>query len=174
MLKVGDRGPNFRAIATDGHSFELSKRLGLCTVVFFFPRAFTPGCTREAKGFASDHVELQLAGANIVGISSDDQSTQCRFAESLKLPFPLIADNDLAISKAYHVKWPLLRVAQRVTYVLGRSRRILGAWHHELAIDRHRHEVLRCVQAYTENIREKSAAYHTEETRDTFTDRRRR
>lgn len=172
MLKVGEKAPDFRAIATDRTEFRLSSRLGLCTVIFFFPRAFTPGCTREARGFGSDYLELQLAGATVVGISSDNNETQCRFAETLTLPFPLIADKDMAISKAYRVKWPLVQLAQRVTYVVGRGRRVIGAWHHELAISRHRQEVLRCVQAYSENARKRSAAYHTETTRDEFSGRK--
>jgi len=174
VLQVGDKAPEIDAIASDGQRFVLSRRLGLCTIIYFFPRAFTPGCTKESKGFGDDYMELQLAGANVVGISSDDGSTQCRFAESLHLPFPLIGDDDLSISKAYKVKWPLLPFSKRVTYAVGRGRRVLAAWRYEVAIDKHRSAVLSFVNSYTQQQKQQSAAYHSEEVLDEITDRRRR
>jgi peroxiredoxin len=124
MLKVGDIAPEINAITTDGTNFVLSAATGLCTIVYFFPRAFTPGCTKETENFRDNRAELALAGAQIVGISTDDNQTQCSFAEKVRTKFPLIADHDGAIARAYGVKWPLLGISRRVTFVIGRGRRV--------------------------------------------------
>jgi peroxiredoxin Q/BCP len=118
MLKVGDAAPPFEAVGSDGKRFSLYQQASLCTVIYFFPKAFTPGCTTETKEFGKHYVELELAGAALVGISTDDRDTQCRFASSLDAPFPMLGDHDRAICRAYDVLWPLVGVAHRVTYVV--------------------------------------------------------
>ncbi len=152
MLKVGDAAPPIDAIANDGKRFVLYDQPGLCTVVYFFPKAFTPGCTAETKEFRKHYVELELAGASLVGVSTDDRDTQCRFASSLAAPFPMLGDHDRSICRAYDVLWPLIGVAHRITYVLGPRTEEAGprwaveaVFHHELNIGAHRDEVLRFV-----------------------------
>lgn len=144
-LSVGDLAPEIDAEATDGKRFVLSQQGGLCTVIYFFPKAFTPGCTSETKRFRDNFNELALAGANVVGISTDDPSTQCKFADSLHAPFPLIADPDKRISSAYGVLWPLIGVTKRVTFVVNPERVIDAIFRHEIQIQLHRDEVLRFV-----------------------------
>lgn len=152
MLKVGDPAPPIDAEASDGKRFVLYQQPGLCTVIYFFPKAFTPGCTAETKDFRKNFVELDLAGASVVGISTDDGTTQCRFADALGVPFPIVADPDRAICRAYDVLWPLAGLAQRVTYVVGprpdtAGRVIEAVFHHELRVAAHRDDVLRFVDA---------------------------
>lgn len=153
MLKIGDPAPPIDAVASNGERFVLDQQPGLCTVIYFFPRAFTPGCTAETKGFRKDYMELDLAGASVVGISTDEPATQCAFAESLGVPFPIIGDAERAICKAYDVLWPLLGVAHRVTYVVGPrpdatpGRLIEAVFNHELRVEALRDEVLRFVDA---------------------------
>ncbi|AGP32739.1 peroxiredoxin [Sorangium cellulosum] len=142
MLKVGELAPEIDKLATDGQRFVLSRQGGLCTVVFFFPKAFTPGCTVETRQFRDNHVELALAGASLVGISTDDHRTQCRFAESHDVPFPMIADDDRSVCRAYGVLWPLIGVARRVTYVIAPDLRVAAVFHHELQATKHRDDVL--------------------------------
>ncbi len=146
MLNVGDTAPDIDAIATDGSRFILSAQQGRISVVYFFPRAFTPGCTAETEAFRDDYTELRLAGANLVGVSTDDPKTQCRFAESLHLPFPLIADTDARISRAWGVLFPVVSIARRVTFVLALNRRVLAVFSHHLGATRHRDEVLHFVE----------------------------
>jgi peroxiredoxin len=152
MLKVGDEAPPIDAVASDGKRFVLYEQAGLCTVVYFFPKAFTPGCTVETREFGKHYVELDLAGATVVGVSTDDLDTQCRFAQSMAAPFPMLGDRDRAICRAYDVLWPLVGIAHRVTYVLaphdaGDARRwkVEGVFHHEIKVGAHRDEVLRFV-----------------------------
>ena len=142
MLRVGDNAPPIDAVTSLGTRFVLAEQQGLCTVVYFFPKAFTPGCTREAKYFRDNQTELELAGASVVGISTDDNATQCRFAASVEARFPLIADADHTISRAYDVLWPIIGIAHRVTYVVSPDRVIEAMFRHELDAEAHRNDVL--------------------------------
>jgi peroxiredoxin Q/BCP len=153
MLKVGERAPVIDAMTSSGARFVLANQSGLCTVVYFFPKAFTPGCTTETKGFRDNHVELEIAGAAVVGISTDDLATQCNFARSLGAPFPMIGDKDSAISRAYDVLWPVIGVAKRVTYVINPQQLIEAVFHHEIDVKSHRDDVLRFVDAKFRGLR---------------------
>ncbi len=130
MLKVGDIAPEIDAVTTDGSRFVLSEAPGLCTIVYFYPKAFTPGCTAEAEHFRDNRAELLMAGAPIVGISADDLETQCRFADKIGTRFPLIADPNGALTRAYGVKWSILGIARRVTFVIGAGRRVEAVFEH--------------------------------------------
>jgi peroxiredoxin Q/BCP len=155
MLKAGAIAPEIDALTSDGTRFQLSAQRGLCTVVYFFPKAFTPGCTAETKRFRDNFNELLLADVSLVGISTDDAPTQCRFAKELKTPFPLIGDANKSICRAYDVLWPILGVAQRVTYIVGRERRLLAAFRYELMVSQHGDEVMRFVDQHLQSVRAK-------------------
>jgi peroxiredoxin len=152
-LKVGDRAPEIDAKASDGQPFVLSKQAGLCTVVYFYPKAFTPHCTREARVFRDNFNEILLAGATIVGVSTDDIDTQCRFESEIAVPFPLLADNDKRISRSYGVLWPLVGLARRYTFVVGPDMIVEAVFHHEFDVQQHRDDVLRFVHAKFEKQR---------------------
>lgn len=146
MLSAGDTAPEIDALTNDGGRFTLSAQTSkLCTVVYFFPKAFTPGCAKETKRFRDNYAEITLAGAALVGISTDDHDTQCRFAESLRAPFPMIGDSDKAISSAYGVLWPLIGRPKRVTFIVNPLRTIEAVFQHEVQIEKHRDDVLRHV-----------------------------
>ncbi len=147
MLKVGERAPAIDAMTSSGARFVLAEQVGLCSVVYFFPKAFTPGCTVETKSFRDNHVELELVGVTVVGISTDDLATQCNFARSIQTPFPMIGDKEGAIARAYDVLWPLIGVAKRVTYVISPEQLIEAVFHHEIDVKSHRDDVLRFVNA---------------------------
>jgi peroxiredoxin len=142
VLNVGDRAPEISAKTNKGTPFVLSEQTGLCTIVYFFPKAFTPHCTRETRNFTDNFNELLLAGANLVGVSTDQFDTQCRFAGELNVPFPLIADTDKRIARAYDVLWPLVGLARRYTFVIGENMKIEAIFHHEFNVEQHRDDVL--------------------------------
>jgi peroxiredoxin len=159
MLSAASPAPEIDAVDNHGQRFRLSEQSRhLCTVVYFFPRAFTPGCTRETAAFSDSHSALRQMGAVIVGVSTDDQPTQCRFADFMRAPFPLIADPRGEITRAYDVRWPLLNVAKRVTFVIGPSKIILGTFHRELQITKHHDEVITFVEELGRLGRRQSAA----------------
>jgi len=142
LLQVGDVAPEIDHITTMGARFVLSKSVRKFTVLFFFPKAKSPLCSRQARLFRNSHTELVLAGADLVGISTDEHQIQCDFASQTKVKFPFIADEDGAISRAYGVLWPILGRCRRVTFVVDRSMRVVAAFRHELRIDKHRDGVL--------------------------------
>jgi peroxiredoxin len=143
VLKAGDTAPEIDAVASDGNRFRLSAQTTkLCTVIYFFPKAFTPGCTKETMRFRDNYAELEIAGAAVVGISTDDQDTQCRFAESLRAPFPMIGDADKRISNAYGVLWPVIGLPRRVTFIVNALRTVDAVFEHNVQIAKHRDDVL--------------------------------
>jgi len=97
-LKPGDRAPE---IKTEG--FQLSKLKGKTVVLFFFPKADTPGCTRESCAFRDAHKKFQKINAEIVGCSPDKEAAQAKFAEKYDLPYSFVPDPDHAVAEAYGV-----------------------------------------------------------------------
>jgi peroxiredoxin Q/BCP len=136
MLKVGDRAPDFTAEATDGRTITLSELRGRPVVLYFFPKAFTRGCTIETKRFRDSQSKLTELGAEIIGVSSDNHKTQCDFAASVEAKFPMIGDSSGKVTKAYGVLWPIVAVPRRMTFVIDRAGVIAGVIHRELLIDK--------------------------------------
>ena len=141
-MNFGDPVPDIDAETTRGERFTLSSRRGRYVVIYFFPKAFTPGCTAETKQFRDHYPELSAMGAEIVGISTDEDDVQCDFASQLKVPFPLIADPDGKIVGSFGVKWPLFNLAQRVTLIVDPDGKLAGYFHHEWRIAQHYNDVV--------------------------------
>lgn len=117
-LKVGDTAPLFSAKTQDGKDFELQSRKGQWTVLFFYPKADTPGCTKQACAFR-DSVELiRKQGADIFGVSGDTVEDQAAFHQKYKMKFNLIADPDAKVIAAYGTKMPLLKISKRWTFII--------------------------------------------------------
>ncbi len=142
MISIGDPAPDFEALTTAGQPFKLSALRGKPVVLYFFPKAFTPGCTIEAKQFASASPEFAAHGAQVVGISTDDRHTQCEFAASVGATFPMIGDPSGKIARSYDVVWPLLKAVKRVTYVIDAAGIIRGSFHFEMRVGQHVKSVL--------------------------------
>jgi len=98
-LKAGDKAPNFKAINQDGETIRLSDFSGQKVILYFYPKADTPGCTAEACNLRDNYDDLLNKGFKIIGASADDQAKQKKFAEKYNLPFPLIADTDKEVLK---------------------------------------------------------------------------
>lgn len=143
MLKPGDAAPDFTIRDTTLSALCRQRDV----VIFFFPKAFTPGCTREASGFRTEYGSLQKQGAEVVGVSSDDQATADRFGASLDLPFPMVGDPTGAVLRAYGVRIPLLGLARRVTFVVGRDGRVRRVYESQFDAQSHVTEACRVVAA---------------------------
>lgn len=153
MLKVGDRAPDVHATDHTGNPWQLKVALQRGPVVmFFYPKDFTPVCTSEACLFQSHLPELQTAGAQPVGISSDDADSHQRFAHKHGLGYPLLVDSGRRIAKAYGALYFGL-LPKRVTYVIDRNQRIAATIHHELNANAH---VQRALAALAPNTRDAS------------------
>lgn len=101
MLKVGDKAPDFTAKDEKGNTVRLSDFKGKSLVLYFYPKDMTPGCTVEACAFRDNHAALRKKGAALLGVSKDSAASHLKFKEKHGLPFPLLADEDLAVAKAY-------------------------------------------------------------------------
>lgn len=146
MLAVGQPAPPFSAPTTLGETLSLADLRGRIAVVYFFRKAFTRNCTVETKGFRDNQGELRALGAEVVGISADAFPRQCEFAQSMGVKFPMIADPDRTIARAYDVLFTFLPLAHRVTYVVDRSGVIAGVFNHEFQVLKHLDEVTRFVR----------------------------
>lgn len=105
-LKVGDKAPEFTAINQDEKEVKLSDFKGKKLVLFFYPKASTPGCTTEAKNLRDHYNELKEKGYEVLGVSADSPKRQKNFKEKNDLPFDLIADTDKKVINAYGVWGP--------------------------------------------------------------------
>ena len=141
MLKVGDRAPDFTAETTKGASVSLHKLRGRPVVIYFFPKAFTMGCTIETRQFRDNYNDLRELGAEVIGISADKFDAQCRFATDNKAPFPLVGDEEKRICEAYGILWPLIKIPQRITFVIDEEGVVRAVFHHEVQISRHLDDV---------------------------------
>jgi peroxiredoxin Q/BCP len=146
-LQSGQPAPGFEATTTDGRTARLADYRGRYLVLYFFPKAFTPGCTAEAKRFRDNYEDLRALGADVLGVSIDSHDVQCRFAAQHETRFPMIGDADGAISRAYGVKRAIFPVAKRVTFVIDPQGRIAARFAHEFQVSKHLDDVLRFLRA---------------------------
>jgi len=101
MPEVGEFAPDFSLPDQDGKVHRLSDYRGRPVVLFFYPKALTPGCTREVRAFVAHYPEFEARGAAVLGISADPPEVQKRFAEKLGVPFPLLSDPEAGVIRAY-------------------------------------------------------------------------
>jgi len=117
-LKVGDPAPLFKSKTQDGTEFDLKSRQGHWTVLYFYPKAGTPGCTKQACAFRDSIEKIRKQGAEVYGISADTVADQAKFHEEHHLTFSLLADPDDQVVNLYGSKMPLLKMSKRWTFIL--------------------------------------------------------
>jgi peroxiredoxin Q/BCP len=105
-LKIGDKAPSFEALNEDKQTIKFSDYQGKKLVVFFYPKASTPGCILEACNLRDNHHSFLAQGYEIVGVSADSSTRQKNFSIKYNLPFPLLADEDKTVINAYGVWGP--------------------------------------------------------------------
>ena len=123
MVAVGESAPDFEAKLQDGRAFRFSSTKGKPRILYFYPKADTPGCTIEAKGFRDRYAEFQAKGVTIVGVSTDTCDEQLAFAKKYGLPFALVAEDTKAVAKAYGVLAPA-GYARRVSFFIAPDGRV--------------------------------------------------
>jgi thioredoxin-dependent peroxiredoxin len=101
MLKVGDKAPQFSLLDQHGEETRLSDFAGRRVLVWFYPKASTPGCTAEGCNLRDNHAGLTAQNVEIIGISMDTVKRQNNFATKQKFPYPLLADETGEITKAF-------------------------------------------------------------------------
>ena len=105
-IKPGDKAPDFESINQDGNKIKLSDFKDKKLVLFFYPKANTPGCTAEACDLRDHYSELTKAGYVLLGVSADTEKAQKNFVDKFDFPFPLLADTEKEVINAFGV-WGL-------------------------------------------------------------------
>ena len=126
MLKAGDKAPDIRLRTDTGEEFKLSAMKGKRVVLYFYPRADTPGCTVEACEFRDGIKAFAKKGAVVLGISPDKPEAQAKFKTKYDLPFTLLADEEKAAAQAYGVWQEKTMYGKKVMGIV-RSTFIVGA-----------------------------------------------
>jgi peroxiredoxin Q/BCP len=149
MIKVGEPAPDFSGTLGRGGQLRLRDFRGRRHVIlYFFPKDFTPGCTKEACSFRDRRPEVAALDAEIVGVSFDTAAKHAAFAERYDLPYPLVSDADAKIASAYGVSrlggWLPTR---RVTFVIDKDGIVRHIIESELNIDKHIDEALAMLRA---------------------------
>jgi peroxiredoxin Q/BCP len=101
MLQVGDTAPDFALTADDGSEVSLSDYRGRKVVLYFYPKANTSGCTKQACAVRDVYGDIDAGGAVVLGISPDEPPALVKFREKYNLPFPLLSDPDHQVAAAY-------------------------------------------------------------------------
>ena len=102
-LTAGDKAPGFTAKDQNGKEVSLSDFKGKTTILYFYPKDDTPGCTAEACDFRDNYQSLLAKGYEVIGVSTDDEKSHKKFETKYSLPFTLIADDSKEINEAYGV-----------------------------------------------------------------------
>ena len=123
MLTPGDIAPTLELLDQDGEPFDWTSLSGHRTLLFFYPKASTPGCTQQACGLRD--IAGQVGDARIVGVSPDKPSAQKNFATKYELPYPLLADTEHALAEAYGV-WKEKKNYGRTYMGIERSAFLIG------------------------------------------------
>jgi peroxiredoxin Q/BCP len=105
-LKIGDKAPNFSGVDQNGNLHTLADYIGKKLVVFFYPKASTPGCTAEACDLRDNYACFQANNYTLLGVSADNAKAQLKFVEKYDLPFPLLADEEKSVILAFGVWGP--------------------------------------------------------------------
>ena len=105
-LKVGDLAPYFEGKDQNGNLITLDALKGKTIVLFFYPKDDTPGCTATACSLRDEYLYLSKNNYSVIGVSADDEKSHAKFAKKYDLPFPLLADTNIKIMRAYDV-WGL-------------------------------------------------------------------
>ncbi|MFX1475826.1 MAG: peroxiredoxin [Promethearchaeota archaeon] len=128
MLQVGQEAPEFVGTTDENSEFTLSDLRGHVVVLYFYPRAHTPGCIKEACSFRDNMMRLVGLGVKVVGVSVDSVKRQASFKAKYNLDFPLIADEDKTVTSSYGVLKPNGKSALRVTFLIDREGIIRHIW----------------------------------------------
>ncbi len=136
-MKIGDIAPDFTLPDQDGEQVSFFSLLASNPVVlFFYPRAFTPGCTAESCAFRDAGEDLEALGAIRLGISSDSIERQEKFSSKYSLGYKLLSDANKEVAKLYGVKRPGPLFSKRTTFVISKDKKVEAIIHSEFDINK--------------------------------------
>jgi peroxiredoxin Q/BCP len=151
-IEVGDAAPDFDMPASGGRQVSLAGMKGKPFVLYFYPKADTPGCTKEACAFQEALPQLGRIGVEVIGVSKDKMKPIDKFAEKFSLTFPLASDESTAVAEAYGV-WVEKSMygkkymgLERSTFLIDKAGKVAAIWP-KVKVDGHAVEVMEAVKA---------------------------
>jgi thioredoxin-dependent peroxiredoxin len=147
-VEVGQKAPDFDLPDAHGKRVRLADfRSKRAVVLYFYPKDDTPGCTAEACSFRDSYEDFQHAGAEVIGVSSDSESSHGKFASRHRLPFTLLSDARGEVRKKYGVPTTLGLLPGRVTFVIDRDGVVRHVFNSQLQATRHVQEALAALES---------------------------
>ena len=143
-IKVGDKAPNFTLPDQDGKLLTLSSLKGKIVILYFYPKDFTSGCTKEACHFRDAYEDFTEAGAEVIGVSADSQESHRNFINTYLLPFSLLSDEKGEVKKLYGVSGHLL--PGRVTFVIDKEGVVRHVFSSQIDMKAHVDEAIRVLK----------------------------
>lgn len=147
MIQVGKAAPTFERVAHDGTKIAVGGGSDHVTVLYFYPKDETTGCIAQACAFRDVYEDFVAAGARVVGVSDDSNTTHRAFAEHRRLPFPLIGDTGGQLRDAYGVPNWMVVLRSRVTFVIDRQGIVRMAFESQLRTGSHVAQALAMVRS---------------------------
>jgi peroxiredoxin Q/BCP len=146
-IEKGEKAPHFQLKDQDGKEFDSKTVVGKKPVViYFYPKDFTPGCTKEACNFRDSYEDFKEAGAEVIGISNDSEKSHAKFAKKHKLPFVLLSDSNGKVRKKFGIKKSLLGlVPGRETFVINADGNVVFKFN-SLDASKHMNKALNAVK----------------------------
>ncbi|MEX1191127.1 MAG: peroxiredoxin [Brumimicrobium sp.] len=147
-IKKGDKCPQFELKNQSGEMFDISTLLGKkMFILYFYPKDDSPGCTKQACSFRDAYEDFLEIGAEVIGISSDDEDDHKSFAKKHNLPFILLADTKKEVRKKFGVPTNLLGlIPGRVTYIIDQNGVVQGVFNSQLNFDKHVTEAIKILK----------------------------
>ena len=146
-LKVDDKAPDFTLPSTAGSKFNLYEmQKGKPTILFFYPKDFTPGCTTEACSFRDFFEEFRDLEVDVFGISTDSIPTHHDFKRKYDLPFELLSDTKGKVAKLYNAKVQFINITRRITFILDENQVITYIFNNMFSADEHVSNALRNIR----------------------------
>ena len=151
-INPGDKAPLFTLPDSGGQPVSLTDFIGKKSlVVFFYPKDESYGCTKEACSFRDNYDEFKEAGAEVIGISTDDEASHSSFAAHHKLPFILLSDKDNKVADLYGVQRSLGILPGRVTFVIDKEGIIRMNYSSQLNFRKHMDEAIALIKSLSTN-----------------------
>ena len=146
-IKVGDSAPDFALPDQNGKPLKLSSFRGKVVVLYFYPKDFTSGCTKEACHFRDAYEDFTDAGAEVVGVSADSQESHRKFKDAYFLPFSLLSDENGDVKKLYGLSGHLLPA--RVTFVIDKGGIVRLVFSSKIDMKAHVNEAMKILKSLT-------------------------
>jgi len=146
-VKIGENAPDFTLPDQDGKSVTLSSLRGKVVVLYFYPKDFTSGCTKEACHFRDAYEDFTELGAEVVGVSADSQNSHKKFRDTHLLPFNLLSDEKGEVKKLYGVAGHVL--PGRVTFVIDKDGIVRHIFSSQIDMKAHVNEAMKILKSLT-------------------------